>query len=131
MTHLKILELLEDPDSDNDEINEKFARYLGWSTKGTLGKYDCWYPDINVDKFYLSPPDYTTSLDAIKTVQPEGLGDFVLLVVKNGDKFSGEFTLMVGVGELNMFKSPHVSTEERARLHAVIQGIAHMRENEG
>jgi len=137
MTHNKILELLEDPASDDKEIDLAFFRFrtkadvqnIEVDYDGSLYCTDAKGEEVDVGGcFYVKDLIVTTSLDAIKAVQDEHLEGWY----QSGFVYEDitECTLRkIPKGkksEIDFFYST-APTEPRARLHAVIQALAHMR----
>lgn len=138
MTHLKILELLEDPNSDNDALNTKFYAFLcgvdyychdnssEWGDE--YGKPICAVlytkPKCEQPNGYARVPHYTTSLDAIKAVHDEYLAGWDMIIRTRGCSY---WIGAEGRG-LMCYVGHGLPTEERARLHAVVRAIEYMRE---
>lgn len=132
MTHTKILELIENVDvNDSAALDEIDARVWCYLEKlsfldmgSTLGNQDFYCGTNNhdfIDEF--SGTKYTRSRDALKAIRPEG---WIWYAATN----KGIHSFVYHQGEHEFLGELHNSTEELAELSAIIQAIAHER-NEG
>ena len=134
---IKILKMLEDPDSDNDELN---ARIWCWERNYRLLEFDPGSPMIDFDGASIEYPHtvyhhhaceipyYTTSLDAAISIGAEELEGWLLNIEQSDSGFVAQLTYERMVGDNTWFAFDN-ETMPRAICHARLQAREYVRKN--
>lgn len=139
MTTAKILQMLADNDSDNDELNARIYCFLLDYVFEKMEDHMFAYSHSKLTKCLVhnhggtaldNISDYTTSLDAAMSIGAEELEKWAINILTFEDRFEARIHLPERIAEDGnnwIYVSGCLSTMPRAIAHARIQAVEYMR----
>ena len=128
---IKIFKMLEDPESDKDELNAR----IQWFIYGDAWKKEGWvfnkkFSPPRITKIYQmkpKPDNYTTSLDAAMSIGAEELSEWDIYINQYGD--SGKFfrCILSRYGPRKSVTAQYIPDMPRAICHARLQALDRVR----